>query len=63
MEDIMTIKKVGKEYELVSKKGKVLGKGTKKEMMHREKQVVFFKNDAQYMKDHGTHIPMKKRGR
>lgn len=59
----MTVKPVGKgKYVLVSKKGKALTKPvSKKEAIHREKQVVFFKNDAKYFKDHGRHIPIKKK--
>ena len=40
----MTIRKSGDEHELVSRKGRVLGKGSKAEMEKREKQVTFFKN-------------------
>lgn len=58
----MTIRKDGSQYKLVSKKGKVLGKGTKKQMEHREKQVQFHKNNEEYKKDHGTSIPRRKRG-
>ena len=40
----MTIRKAGSEHELVSRKGRVLGRGTREEMEKREQQVKFFKN-------------------
>ena len=58
----MTIKKVGKGYALFSKDG---GKKLSRTytspkdpaLLKREKQVTFFKNNEQYIKDHGTPIP------
>lgn len=59
----MTIKKVGTKFEVVSKTtGKPLSKPMTKMMaLKREKQIQFMVNDEKYMKDHGTHIPMKKK--
>lgn len=58
----MTVKKTGKNWELVSKKGKVLIKSpSRNAVIHREKQIVFFKNNRQYIKDHGKPIPIKKK--
>ena len=58
----MTVKKVGKSFELVGGKGKNLGKSkTKAGAIKREKQVTFFKNNKQYIKDHGRPIPRGKK--
>ena len=60
----MTVKKVKGGYVLVSKKtGKRLSKVTSKAgAMKREKQVQYFKNNAQYKKDHGGRsIPIRKK--
>ena len=60
----MTIKKVGSKFEVVSKTtGKPMSKPMSKEMAKkREKQIQYFKNDEQYMKDHGgKHIPITKK--
>ena len=58
----MTIKKSGKDYELVSHKGKTLYKSpSKKAVEKREKQIQYFKNNEEYKKDHGTSIPRRKR--
>lgn len=60
----MTLKKVGNKFKVVSKTtGKDLSKPmSHDEAMKRERQIQFFKNDEQYMKDHaGKHIPMKKK--
>jgi hypothetical protein len=63
----MTIKKAGSKFEVMSKTtGKPLSKPmSKKAAVHREKQIQYFKNDAQYQKDHGgKHIPLtKKKGK
>jgi hypothetical protein len=59
----MVLKKVGEKYKVVSKTtGKSLSKlESKKEALHREKQIQFFKNDEKYKKDHGRGIPMRKK--
>jgi hypothetical protein len=59
------IKKVGNSYALYSRTGKVLFRSkSRSSVVHREKQIVYFKNDKQYLKDHGRHIPItKKKGK
>jgi hypothetical protein len=58
----MTIKKVGKSFVLVSKKGKTLAKSpSRQSIVHRERQIIFFKNNKKYIKDHGHPIPIKRK--
>jgi hypothetical protein len=60
----MTIKPSGKGFALFSKDGNRKLSRTYKSpkdpaLLKREKQVTFFKNNEQYIKDHGTAIPRK----
>jgi len=60
----MTVKKVDGGYALFSKDGgKKLSRTYKSPndpaLLKREKQVTFFKNNEQYIKDHGKPIPRK----
>lgn len=58
----MTIRKVGRSYVLYSGKGKKLfSSPSRAATIHRERQVVFFKNNAKYKKDHGHGIPLKRK--
>lgn len=62
----MTIKRSGRGFAVYGKKtGKRLTKTYKsrKAALHREKQIQYFVNDKKYFKDHGRHIPIRRRKR